>query len=74
MTTPGHHERPDPAVPQPSWSPHPKIAFGALSSALAVIALWGIGLTGITIPTAVAGAVTTVVFSVVAYLVPAESA
>lgn len=51
-------------------TPVRKVGAGALGGALATIALWLLGLTGVEVPAAVAAAITLLVTAGVAYLVP----
>lgn len=69
MTVPGKHE-----AGATDWSPHPKVWSGGIGGALTTIAIWGIGLTGVDIPPAIAAAIATVIYAVVAYRVPSPSA
>lgn len=64
MTDVGRHEA------KPSLVPTRKVASGALGGAVATILLWVIDTVGVTVPQAVAGAITTVVAIAIAYLVP----
>lgn len=68
MTVVGKHEA------GASLLPHPKVASGALGGAIASLAVWLIGLTGVDIPPTVAAAIATIVYAVVAYLVPGQQA
>ncbi len=75
MTEPdddGRHRRDgDPlAAPATTWVPQRKVASGAFGGALAVVILWGIGLGGVEIPAEVASAITALLVSGIAYLVP----
>ncbi len=66
MTT-GRHEQ------RVSLVPSRKVGSGALGGAVATIALWLIGLTNVDVPQGVAAAITAVVVSGIAYLVPNAS-
>jgi hypothetical protein len=75
MTTSGRHETPaEPDEPSSSLIPQRKVSSGALGGAVATVILWAVGLTGVSIPSAVAAAIATVVVTAVAYLVPGETA
>lgn len=53
-------------------TPIRKVGAGALSGALATVALWLISLTNVEVPATVAAAITLVITAGVAYLVPSE--
>lgn len=52
--------------------PQRKVGAGALGGALATVALWLLGLTGVEVPATVAAAITLLITSGVAYLLPSE--
>lgn len=56
--------------PAPTWVPERKVASGAFGGALAIVILWGIGLSGVDVPPEVASAITALVVAGIAYLVP----
>jgi hypothetical protein len=55
-------------------TPSRKTGSGALAGALSVVVVWGIGLTGISIPPEIASAFTVLCHFVVAWLVPNAAA
>jgi hypothetical protein len=63
------------AAPNPVESPplaptqvHSKVGAGAVGGATSVVILWGIGLTGVSIPLEVGGAITTLISFAFGYI------
>ena len=55
---------------QPTLAPTRKVAVGAVSGALTVLAVYLLGLAGLDLPAEAASAITVLVSTVLAYLVP----